>query len=113
MLLQPGYMYAFAQPVEESKPPLSTISCGCLSKASSSRLVATPCWKSNRSFTIDRTHELDQDAARLVAELDGKTSTVQPSKPLRLARDAVPTSSAGWNAPGNSASKNPAEPDCV
>ncbi|MCB0023365.1 MAG: hypothetical protein M9936_09370 [Caldilinea sp.] len=108
MLLQPGYYVCFAQPVEESKPLSINHQLRVLEQGVEFTACGYSVLEIEPSFTIDRTHELDQDAARLVAELDGKnvdSSAIEALRSVVDAADKFRRLERAWQL----ASKNPAE----
>lgn len=108
MLLQPGYYVCFAQPVEDSRPLSINHQLRVIEQGDEFTACSYAVLEIEPSFTIDRTHNLDQDAAHLVAELDGKDASSSAIEALRAVVDAADKFRRLERA-GQLIAKNPAE----
>ena len=89
MLLQPGYFVCFSQPVDDARMLHINHQLRVLDSVNEFTECSYAVLEIEPAFTIDHTRELDQRAARLIAELDGKDPGVSAIECLRSAVDAA------------------------
>jgi hypothetical protein len=85
MLLQPGYYVCFAQAVNDSRALYINHQLRVLDGISEFTACSYAVLELEPAFTSDRVREIDQNAARLIAELDGKDTSGSAIEFLRSA----------------------------
>ncbi len=89
MLLQPGYYVCFAKPVDNSRTLQINHALRVLDGGNEFTECSYAVLELEPSFTSDRVREIDQNAARLIAELDGKDASGSAIEFLRSAVGAA------------------------
>lgn len=86
MLLQPGYYVCFAKPMDNSRELQIDHTLRVLDGVNEFTECSYAVLELEPFFTSDRVREIDQNAARLIAELDGKDASGSAIEFLRIPR---------------------------
>lgn len=89
VLLQPGYFVCFENPQAETSTLYLNHQLRVLDEFGEFKACSYAVLEIEPTFTIDREQQLTEQAARLIAELDGKDATVSAIETLRDAMDSV------------------------
>lgn len=89
VLLQPGYFVCFAEPQADTSRLYLNHQLRVLNESGEFKACSYAVIEIEPTFSIDREQELTEQAARLIAELDGKDATQSGIETLRAVMDSA------------------------